>query len=136
MSVIMATETGEQHGLINTLANSVSAADAFKNMDPEWKSKAEKMKKDDSKMVKARYINHRGTHERLDKPYCRYAGDPIRVYHLIPGYTYELPLGFVNEINDPLHKPMKRSGLLNKEGQALPSDKVADKIHELVPVSF
>lgn len=136
MSVLMVTETGEQHGLINTLANSVSAADAFKNMEPEWKSKAEKMKKEDNKMVKARYINHRGNNERLSKPYCRYAGDPIRVYHLIPGYTYELPMGFVNEINEPLHRPMKRSGLLNKEGVPLPSDKVDSKIHELVPVSF
>lgn len=136
MSVVMVTETGEQHGLINTLANSVSAADAFKNMDPEWKSKAEKMKKDDSRMVKARYINHRGMNERLDKPYCRYAGEPIRMYHLIPGYTYELPMGFIKEINEPLHQPMKRSGLLNKDGQALPSDKKGDSVHELVPVSF
>lgn len=130
----MATESGEQHGLINTLAN--SSQEPFKNMDPEWKGKAEKIKKEDSKMVKARYINHRGTHERLDKPYCRYAGDPIRVYHLIPGYTYDLPMGFINEVNEPLHKPMKRSGLLNQDGVPLPSDKVAGKLHELVPVSF
>lgn len=136
MSVVMVTETGEQHGLINTLANSVSAADSFKNMEPELKSKAEKLRKDDSKIVKARYINHRGMNERLDKPYCRYAGDPIRMYHLIPGYTYDLPMGFIKEINEPLHQPMKRSGLLDQKGQELPSDKKGDAIHELVPVSF
>lgn len=133
--VVMATESGEEHGLINTLANS-NPDIGFKHMSPENKAKAEKLKKEDQKMVKARYINHRGAHERLDKPYCRWAGEPIRMYHLIPGYTYELPYGMVKEINEPLHKPIKRSGLVDKEGTPLASDRTTTSIHELVPVSF
>ena len=87
---------GEKHGLINRIANSVPD-NGFKHMSPELKAKAEKERKEDSRIVKGRYINHRGSHERLTKPYCRYAGDTIDTYHLIPNQTYDLPKGFVKE---------------------------------------
>ena len=131
--IVMATENGEQHGLINTLPNSVPDDD-FKDFSPENKEKMSKQKKEDSRMVKARYINHRGMHERLDKPYMRYAGDPIRIYHLIPGYTYDLPLGFVNEVNE-------NKGLAQRSDRVI-DDKIMTKdqsplrIHELVPCAF
>lgn len=132
MTLVMVTAGGEEHGLVNTLANSSQDND-FKYMDEKTKTEAKRLKKEESRMVKARYINHRGMHERLDKPYCRWAGDPIRVYHLIPGQVYELPLGMVNEINS--------SGLIRRskeDGDKTPVGKVegVDKIHELVPISF
>jgi hypothetical protein len=140
MTVLMATASGEQHGLVNTLTNSSEFND-FKHMDPKTKAKCEKDRKEDARLVKARYINHRGAHERLDKPYCRWAGDPIKMYHLIPGYTYELPLGMVNEVNEM--RMMKRSGLVSQDdknvtpdGSPLAQDQNDNKIHELVPVSF
>lgn len=141
-NIVKCTAAGEQHGLINTLTNSVPFDD-FKNMSPENKAKAQKEMKEDGRMVKARYINHRGRHERLSKPYCRWAGQPILQYHLIPGHEYELPIGFIKEVNDPLIKIMKRSGLLSLDGEAvnkdespLEKDTYEDKIHELVPISF
>lgn len=140
MTVAMATASGELHGLINTIGNSV-AFDDFKHMDPKTKAKCEKEKKDDARMVKARYINARGNNERLQKPYCRWSGDPIRLYNLIPGYTYELPYGMVKEVNEK--KSVKRSGLVSVDGQPMNSDeKPLDKdhevpgLHQLVPVSF
>jgi hypothetical protein len=133
MSLLLMTESGEQHGLINTIANSVSDH-GFKHFDPKWKKEAEKMKAEDQKMVKARYINKRGNHERLDKPYMRWAGEPIRMYHLIPGYTYELPMGFINEINSK--KNVLRSDRVDENGKIAAKDTVGEAIHELVPVSF
>lgn len=139
MTVVMCTASGEQHGLINTLTNSVRFDD-FKNMKPEIKAKCEKDKLEDNRIVKARYINHRGRHERLSKPYCRWAGDPILQYHLIPGHTYDLPLGFINEVN-AVRLP-KRSGLVSVDGADLnngaPLDKdtAGEAIHELVPTTF
>ena len=132
MTVLMSTANGETHGLINTLANSSQDND-FKYMDAETKAKAVKLKKEESRIVKARYINHRGMHERLDKPYCRWAGDPIRIYHLIPGYTYDLPLGLVNEINN--------SGIVRRSKEDGPTTNIGkiegvDRIHELVSVGF
>lgn len=133
MSLLLMTESGEQHGLINTLANSVPD-NGFKHFDAKWKKEAERMKAEDHKMVKARYINKRGNHERLDKPYCRWAGDPIRIYHLIPGYTYDLPMGFVNEINSK--KGISRSDRVDEDGRIATKDTLTEAIHELVPVSF
>lgn len=133
MSLVMVTAGGEEHGLVNTLANSCQDND-FKYMDEKTRTEAKKLKKEERRMVKARYINHRGMHERLDKPYCRYAGDPIRVYHLIPGYEYELPYGMVKEINESKGLP-ERSKL---DEDKTPVNKVNGytKIHELVPCAF
>lgn len=135
MNDLMVTESGEQHGLINTVANSVKD-DGFKHMDPETKGKAEKLKKEEHKKVKARYLNHRGTHERLTKPYCRWAGDPIQTWHFIPGQVYEVPLGLINEVNDPKKCLPKRSEILDAKGNPTTREGVPERIHEFVPISF
>lgn len=130
----MIYKNGEKHGLINSVANSVPDND-FKHMTPENKAKAQKLRKEESKMVKARYLNHRGSHERLSMPYCRWAGDPINTYHLIPGEIYELPMGLINQINNNPGLP-KRSELLDANGRPTLIEGVAEKIHEMVPVGF
>ncbi len=140
VSVVRCTASGEQHGLVNTLTNSVPFDD-FKNMAPNIKAKAEKEKKEDARLVKVEYMNSRGRHERLSKPYCRYAGDPIQQWHMIPGQVYEVPMGFVKEVNE-IRVP-KRSGLLSVDGKDIndngaPLDKDAEGewLHKLIPVSF
>jgi|SRR5271169_2772626 len=117
----LSTATGELHGLINILTNSVPFDD-FKNMSPENKKEMEKLKKEDSRLVKVEYMNSRGRHERLTKPYCKYAGDPIQVWHFIPGKTYEVPMGLVKEVNDNLKYIPKRSGLVSVDGESLKKD--------------
>ena len=138
--VLMCTASGEQHGLINTLTNSVEFNE-FKHMKPDMKLKCEKEKKEDARMVKVKYINMRGNHERLSKPYCRWAGDPILQYHLIPGHVYEVPMGLVKEVNEV--KVPKRSGLVSVDGQdinangaPLDKDAPAEQLHMLVPATF
>lgn len=138
----LVTASGEMHGLINTLTNSVPF-DEFKNFKPEHKKEMERQKKEDSKLVKAEYMNSRGRHERLTKPYCKYAGDPIQVWHFIPGKVYEVPLGLVKEINDSTKHIPKRSGLISIDGQAvnkdespLAQDQEGEQLHRLVPAGF
>lgn len=131
--ITLVTANGEEHGLVNTLPNAVKD-NGFEHMDPKTKTEAEKLRKEEARMVKARYINHRGSHERLDKSYMRWAGDPIRVYHLIPGQTYDLPYGLVKEIND--NPGLKKRGEQIVDGKFVQNDMSPLKIHELVPVSF
>lgn len=140
--LMMATAGGEIHGLINTLTNSVPFDD-FKNMKPEHKKELEKQRKEDSRLVKAEYMNSRGRHERLTKPYCRYAGDPIQIWHFIPGRVYELPLGLVNEVNDQNKIMKKRAGLVSIDGNPvqnseapLDKDEEGDWLHKFVAVGF
>jgi hypothetical protein len=140
--LVLATAAGEQHGLINTLTNSVPF-DEFKNMKPEHKKELERQKKEDSKIVKAEYMNSRGRHERLTKPYCKYSGDPIQIWHFIPGKVYEVPLGLINEVNDTMKHIPKRSGLLSVDGEAvrkderpLDKDMSGDWLHKFVPAGF
>lgn len=137
-NLLMSTASGELHGLINTLTNSVPFDD-FKHMTPSNKSKIEKEKKEDARLVKVEYLNSRGKHERLTKPYCKYSGEPILVYHFIPGKSYEIPLGLVKEVNDKSKIMKKRSGLLEidgekvtKEGSPLDKDEDGEWLHKFV----
>lgn len=138
----LATASGEMHGLINTLTNSVPFDD-FKHFKPEKKKQLEAQKKEDARLVKAEYMNSRGRHERLTKPYCKYSGDPIQIWNFIPGKVYEVPLGLVNEVNDSSKKLPRRSGLVSIDGEAirkdespLDRDEEGEWIHRFTPVGF
>ena len=141
-TLLMATAGGEQHGLINTLTNCVPFDD-FKHMTPENKKEMEAQKKRDSRLVKAEYMNSRGRQERLTKPYCKYAGDAIQIWHFIPGKTYEVPFGLVDEVNDKNKIMKKREGLLEVDGKPvqntqapLSRDEEGDFLHKFIPVGF
>lgn len=129
----MVTEWGEEHGLISEVGNSVPD-DGMKRFAEKDRAAMEKLKKEQSRMVKVKYINYRGQNERLDKMDCRWAGEKIRKYHLIPGFTYEVPMGMVEEVNR-CGKP-KRSQILDQQGVPTKVDGVVEKIHELVSINF
>ncbi len=140
--LMLSTAGGELHGLINTLTNSVPF-DEFKNMKPEHKKELERQKKEDGRLVDAEYMNSRGRHERLTKPYCRYAGDPIQIWHFIPGHKYKVPMGLVNEVNDQNRIMKRREGLVSIDGAPvqqseapLSSDQEGDWLHKFTPVGF
>ena len=134
MQLTQVTASGEQHGLINTVANSVPFDD-FKHMKPATKTKAEQLKKEEARIIKARYLNSRGRNERLTKPYCRWAGDPIQMWHFIPGKEYDVPMGLVNEVNS--QKIIIREGKCDANGDN-PStkDEIDEPLHQFVPVGF
>ena len=142
MQLTLATAAGEMHGLINTLTNAVED-NGFKHMKPEHKKEMEAKKKEDSKIVEAEYLNSRGRHERLTKPYCAYPGDPIQIWHFIPGKRYKIPLGLVKEVNDEKKKIPKRSCLvsidgnsLNKDESPLARDEEGEWLHKFVAAGF
>lgn len=142
MQLALATASGEMHGLINTLTNCVPADD-FKHFKPEHKKEMEALKKENARIVEAEYLNSKGRHERLTKPYCAGSGEPIQIWHFIPGKTYKVPLGLVKEVNDQNKYLKKRSGLLsldgndvNKDGSPLAKDEDGDWQHKFVASGF
>lgn len=138
----LVTAGGEMHGLINTLSNCVPFDD-FKSMKPEHKKQLEVEKKQDDRVVKAEYMNSRGRHERLTKPYCKYAGDPLQIWHFIPGKVYDVPLGLVKEVNDKNKILKKRAGLVSedgvevqKSGAPIEEDQEGEWLHKFVSSGF
>jgi hypothetical protein len=130
------TPDGREHGLVNEVANSV-AFDDFAKFKEKDRENMRKQKKEDARLVKAQYLNKKGKGEMLERPYCRYAGDTIQSWKFIHGETYEVPIGLVNEVNNPLYRPRKRAGLLNpKTGIALETDEYEEPMHRFVPVGF
>ncbi len=134
MIVKLVTANGEEHGLVNSVGNSVRD-DGFKHMTPETRTKAEKKKKDMARIVKARYENSRGQNERLDKPYCAGGGEPIQTWHCIPGQVYDVPLGLVEEVNNSPGLP-RRSEVVDASGRPTMKDGMPERIHSFVPISF
>lgn len=132
MRIQQVTPGGEQHGLVNEIGNSVPFDD-FKHMTEANREKARKLKKEDNRIVKATYINLKNTSKRLDKPYCRWAGDPIQHYHLIPGETYEVPWGFVNEVNAV---GLKIRGEKEVNGEITKKDGGLDQEYKMVSAAF
>ena len=138
----LATASGEMHGLINTLTNSVPA-DEFKNFKPEHKKEMERLKKEDAKVVSAEYINSRGKHERLTMPYCAGSGEPIQIWHFIPGKAYDVPMGLVKTVNDKNKRLPRRSGLVSIDGNPvkkdespLDRDEEGEYLHRFVAAGF
>ena len=138
----LATASGEMHGLINTLTNCVPF-DEFKNFKPDHKKEMERQKKENSRLVKAEYMNSRGRHERLTKPFCLGSGEPIQIWHFIPGKIYEVPLGLVKEVNDKNKIMKKRAGLVSeddvevqKSGAPLEEDQEGEWLHKFVSAAF
>lgn len=142
MKLLQCTASGEQHGLINSMTNLVPF-DEFKNMKPEHKKFLEAEKKEDARVVKVEYLNSMGKNERLTKPYCKYSGDPIQIWHFIPGKIYEVPLGLVKEVNDSQKQRVRRAGLLEvagkeaqNSGAPLDKDEEGPWLHKFVASGF
>ena len=131
----MKTQSGEEHGLSNVVGNSVQD-DGMKRFSEKDRPKMESLKKEECRIVKARYMNHRGPNERLEKPYCRWAGEPIQMWRFIPGQVYDVPKGLVDEVNDPNKVLKQRSEILDKNGQPTTKEGAGMRIHEFVPVGF
>jgi len=129
MSITMVTANGIEHGLINTLANSVPFDD-FKHAKPEDKEKFRKQQKEDNRLIKAKYIKYKDQEDAFERPYCKYAGDPIKLYKFLHGEVYDVPKGLVDEVNDISKLAPKRSGLNSEDGKELAKDMRGERVHE------
>lgn len=130
------TAGGIEHGLVNILPNSAQD-DGFKHMKPHIKAKCEKLKKEEARVVKARYINHKDTnHGFLAKTYCHWSGQELQMWKFLSGYEYEVPYGLVTEVNHPIYKGVKLSGLVDVNEQPIPSDQPGERTHEFLSVGF
>jgi|FreactTroBogLake_1042271.scaffolds.fasta_scaffold38209_2 hypothetical protein len=134
-STLARNTNGLEHGLINTLGNSV-ADNGFKHFSEKDRPKLEKQRKEDEKLVKAQYLNKSGKSERLERCYCKWAGQPITMWRFIHGEIYEVPKGLVDDVNDPSKRTRKRSGLVGQDGKPLETDEYDDPVHRFVPVGF
>lgn len=129
----LVSKSGEKHGIINRVANSVPYND-FKRFAEKDREKMKKMKEHESQIIEAEYFNSRGPNERLTKPYCHWDGDPIDTWHCIPGEVYSIPMGLFEEINDPKKNLPQRSEVLDANGRPTVKDGPGEKIHRFLAV--
>lgn len=126
---------GKEHGLINTVGNSVPFND-FKRFAEKDREEMKRKKKEDSRIVKAQYFNRDGAKETYERPYCNWDGDPIQIWKFIHGEIYDVPMGLINDANSPQKRTKKRSGLLDINGKPLELDEWDQPQHRFSPIAF
>src|SRR5271167_4700794 len=114
MELTFVTERGEKHGLMNTVGNSVPDDD-FKRFAEKDRESMKKLRAKEEEYVKARYLNSRGKNETCEKPYMRWAGQPITTWKFLHNHVYTVPKGLVDEVNKSPGLP-KRSQVLDAKG--------------------
>lgn len=130
MSMLLVTALGEEHGLIRKLANSVKESKGT----PERKSEIEKQRKDDARIVRARYNNRKNQISgKFEKAYVRHPGDPIQVWKFLTGYEYDIPMGLINEVNSS-GRPIRDKDEKPNEGAKDPRG--LDIEHEFIPTKW
>jgi len=91
-------------------------------LSPEAKKKAseivEAARKEDEKMVTGVFKNQESPGGDLTFAYRGYKGEPIRVYNLIDGESYTIPLGVARHINRQC-KYKKSAYLVDKTGKPM-----------------
>jgi hypothetical protein len=129
------TPNGVEHGLINTLGNSVpdNGFKRFAEKDRVW---MEKEKKEKEKMVNVRYLhahgdNPEGTQQWLERPYMEYEGQPITVWRFLHDHVYTIPKGLMDMVNKQPALP-RRSEIVNQNGKPTNVEGKGTKIHRFV----
>lgn len=135
MELKKVTANGLEHGLINTVGNSVPD-NGLKRFSEKDRPAMEKKRKEDERIVKAQYFNKDGAGERLERPYMMWEGQPITTWRFLHGEIYDVPKGLVDDVNSPHKRTKKRSGLIGANGQPLETDEFDESQHRFSPVGF
>ena len=126
---------GLEHGLINTVGNSVPD-NGFKRFPENVREEMKKKKKESERLVEAQFLHKDGKNERLERPYMEWEGQPITMWRFLHGETYHLPKGLVDDVNAEYRRPKKRSGMIGANGKVLESDEREEPLFRFVPVGF
>jgi hypothetical protein len=100
-------------------------------------AKIDKLRLEDEKMVKVRFINHHRKGAKLEFTFKKYKEHPYRSYSIADGQVLELPMMVVNHINNDCTLP-KREYDKGENGVTLLSTSIVsrEKKYECVPVNF
>lgn len=106
---------------------------------PEEKKKASEMietaRKIDAKLVKGKFKNLESPGGDLMFAYHYYKGEPTRVYHMLDGQEYEIPVGVAKHINRQC-KYKKSKHLIDKDGnRMITADKPIER-YQFVSTEF
>lgn len=84
-------------------------------------------RKEDAKLVKGTFKNLECPGGDVEFAYHKYKGEPTRIYHLVDGEQYEIPLGVAKHLNQQC-KYKKSKHLIDKDGRKMiTSDKPIER---------
>lgn len=95
----------------------------------------QKMRNEDSRMVKGMFKNLEVKGGDLTFTYKKYKEDSYQTYHFEDGQIYEIPLGVANHIKE-MTKVKKHAYLVDKDGKKVSGIGSYDQRYEFIPTEF
>ena len=130
MEILRRTATGVEHGLLSSLVNNISKADAWKNLDEKKKAEMAKKVEKDKKWIKVRYINVKNQDGgQLATDFTAGPGEPIYIFKFLNDMIYEIPAGLFDKWMGEDKKLPVRADSLDANGQPRANDGVSKRVH-------
>lgn len=122
-----------EHGCLYQIANSNKTPHSD-HMTGKAKAEYEKKLKEESKMVRARFIIGNKREVWNDIAHCVGPGEPICQYRFLDGHVYEIPKGLAEKVNAE-GVQQAQADLVQSDGQvAKGGERIVHR--EFVPVGF
>ena len=123
------TREGVEHGLVETIANSVPDH-GYKNLSEKHRKEMLDKKKNDLELVEIVYHHLKNQDTgKFEGWYADHPGTPMYYFRLLYGLKYKIPKGMAKKINN-LGAP-QRSGLVDSRGNELLRDGVKERTHQV-----
>lgn len=116
------TESGEEHGMMRVLPNSISDH-KYQNLKDPHKAEMNKRHKRAMELVEVEYINLQNQENgRFEGWYgASWPGEPIRKFKCLTGERYVIPRGLMEQVNEDMGY-RERTGLVKPDGTELKND--------------
>ena len=124
------TKNGQEHGLIDSIANAVQDH-GYKNLSELNRKEMLSRRKNDLELIPVTYQNLKNQENgKWESPYADHPGEPIRLFRFFHGNSYVIPRGLAKKIN-ALKVPVQ-SGITDLNGNELNVEGKFDQTHQIV----
>lgn len=124
------TALGQEHGLLETIANSVLDT-GYKNLSEKNRKEMIERRKKDLELTEVRYQNLKNQDNgKWEGWYAEYPGEPMYNFRMLHDNKYLIPRGLARKIN--AMKVPQQSGIVSVDGSHYQSQNKFDQTHQVV----
>lgn len=121
-----------KYGLVREIMSSSNGEKNLANMSDETKKKYMTLLKEDTKQVKARFVNSQPKGADHMMIYKKYACEPVQTWNFKHNETYIVPYGLVKHVNENCIK--QHNTLDPRDGKT--AIRVPEQMQEFIPITF
>lgn len=132
MSRELAEQKEKKYGLIREVSSSSNGEKNLERMSAEIKKKYMENLKEDTRQVKAKFVNSEPKGADHCMIYKKYACEPVQTWNFKHNETYVVPFGLVKHVNQNCKKMLNT--LDPRDGQT--QIRIPEQLQEFIPITF